>query len=230
MSEAPGTPAPDPPTLGFLHTAHLHVATFDALTQVHAPGVTVRHRVEPTLLTRAMSGQDVRADVEAALRVLADGGATTIVCTCVTIGSLAENTDVPGCTVLRVDRPAAAEAVRLGRHILMVFALDSARATGVELVTQEAQAALASGVRVTPLLVDGAWSAFTSGDVSRYDDEVEAAVRTAQAEHAADLVLLAQASMAPVAPRLADLGVPVLAIPRLAVEAALRALSGASGS
>jgi len=70
-------------------------------------------------------------------------------------------------------------------------------------------------------MVEGAWSRFEEGDLDGYLDAVANAAR----EHAIgfDTVMLAQASMAPVADMLGDLPIRVLCSPRLGVDAAVRA-------
>ena len=58
------------------------------------------------------------------------------------------------------------------------------------------------------LFVEDAWPHFEAGDSVRYIETLASAIRAASAE--ADVVVLAQASMAPVADALADLGIDVL--------------------
>jgi hypothetical protein len=185
----------------------------------------VRHAVRADLLAAARrDGPDhplVRAGVGEAVQALLAGGAVVVLCTCSTLGAAAEEVSVPApATVLRVDRPMAERAVEIGRRVAVVAAVAATLGPTRALVAAVAARA-GRTIEVTEILCDEAWPYFERGDVARYLDTVGAAARRAAGR--ADVVLLAQASMAPVAERLAGSGVPVLSSPRLGVEAAVRA-------
>ncbi|MET3809004.1 hypothetical protein [Arthrobacter sp. UYEF3] len=58
--------------VGFLHTSHVHVATFDALSHEHMPAVHTLHRVDPKALEVARqdgTGDRVRAAVALGPRI-----------------------------------------------------------------------------------------------------------------------------------------------------------------
>jgi aspartate/glutamate racemase len=210
--------------LGFLHTAGMHVATFEALLQGLDPSLPTRHAVRDDLLAaaRVHGPQDpaVRAGVEEAVRSLIAAGAGVVLCTCSTIAGAAEQVEVPtGVAILRVDRPMAERAVEVGRRIAVVAALAATLAPTRELL-RAAAARVPRAIEVTEVLCDDAWTLFERGDVPGYLDAIATAARRAAA--AADVVVLAQASMAPVADRLGAGPVPVLSSPRLGVEAAVR--------
>ncbi|MFE1751699.1 aspartate/glutamate racemase family protein [Streptomyces anandii] len=213
------------PTLALLHTSPLHVPVFDALRDEDHPGLRLRHLVDEELLSRAREEgpEAVRDEARAVLDRAVAEGARAVLCTCSTLGAVAETEGArAGRTVpvLRLDRPMAAEAVALGPRVLVVAALESTLAPTVALVDEEARRA-GRPVTVRTLLADGAWPRFESGDTAGYVREVAAAVDTA-AGHA-DVVVLAQASMAP-AQRLTTATVPVLSSPRPGLAAAVRAL------
>lgn len=206
------------PTIGLLHTAQAHVATFDAL-----PGAyDVAHVVRPDLLDRARTGgalEELESEVRGAVADLRAHGAEIIVCTCSTLGPIAERLGV-----LRIDRPMMQEAVLRGPRIGVVVALESTLRPTLDLLEEEAQrhhVDPVTEVRVVP----GAWDAFASGDVEGCHALVAETVREL-ADHV-DVVVLAQASMAGAADLLHDVSVPVLASPPLAVAAAVRLLEGA---
>lgn len=105
-------------SLALLHTSPAHVPVFDALRDAHHPGLVLRHLVHKDLLDRAgESGPEtVAADVEALVADAVAEGAAAVLCTCSTLGGVAESVGVRlGVPVLRVDRPMAAAAVRAGR-------------------------------------------------------------------------------------------------------------------
>ena len=202
--------------IGFLHTSPVHVLTFDNLLSELAPEAHPVHVVDESLLTdaRANGPQSVADRVEAHLRSLKDRGVELICCTCSTLGSVAEQSE-PGVPVFRVDRPMAARAFQAGRRIAVIAALDSTLAPTLALLEEEASAA-DHEVETTPIVAKGAWDMFEAGDQAGY---VECVARTARAAApTADVVILAQASMAPAEALLTDLPTPVFSSPRPAVE------------
>lgn len=209
--------------VGFLHTAEVHVGTFDAL--VGAAATTV-HVVEPVLLERARRDgptRDVESGVRAALAGLAEAGAVVVVCTCSTLGPLAEGAAGLPVPVLRVDRPMARHAVGLGPRIAVVAAVESTLVPTRELLVDEAARAGVTPV-LTEVCVPAAWARFEAGDTSAYLVAIADAARSAASgPPPVDVVVLAQASMAGAVDLLHDPPVPVLASPRLAVDAALQA-------
>ena len=209
--------------VAFLHTSPLHVETFDRLLKAADPALRVDHVVDESLLSAAQRfGVDDPAlirRVHHAMRQAAANGATMVVCTCSTIGGIAERTPVqPGCGFARIDRAMADRAVRLGPRILVVAALRSTLEPTAQLICESA-AALRTAVALQTLWVEGAWPHFERGDRAAYIAAVAAAVRAAP--RGFDVVVLAQASMADAADALQDLGIEVLASPRLGVQALL---------
>lgn len=209
--------------IAFLHTARGHVASFDALLQAQAPGLRAHHAVDEALLADAQRlGADdagLRDRVHAAMRAAAAGGARQVVCTCSTIGALAEGMATDGAfEAARIDRAMADRAVRQGPRVLVVVALASTLAPTQALLADSA-ARLQRPVTLLPLRVEGAWAQFERGDRAAYLAAIAGAVRAQAAT--ADVVVLAQASMAGAADLLKDLPVDVLSSPALGVAAAV---------
>ncbi len=191
-----------------LHTAEVHVATFDTLRETLAPGLALRHLVRPDWLAEARAGraEALRPQI-AALIAGADG---PVVCTCTTLGPLAEELGA-----LRVDRPMMQQAARIGRRILMVYVLESTRAPSLGLL----ESLTAPGAEVRPLPLPEAWPLFETGDSAAFHAHIAEAIRTALRDGGVDVVVLAQASMAGAAALLGDLGLPVLTSPHQAMRA-----------
>jgi hypothetical protein len=210
--------------LAFLHTATVHIDTFSALAAEIAPHLRVRHVVAEELLALARRDgltAELGERVQSAMREAASTGASVVVCTCSTVGGVAE-TAAGGLQAMRIDRPMADRAVTLGRRILVVAALESTLGPTVDLLADSATRSGAA-VQLSTLLVADAWSAFEAGDTAAYTGAIEEAIRLKA--HQFDVLVLAQASMASAGERCADLGVPVLSSPRPGVAAAVRMLS-----
>lgn len=214
-------------TLAFLHTAEVHVQTFGGLAREIAPELRVQHLVMEELLADARTlGVDhagLVTRVHEAMRDAASDGASVVVCTCSTIGGIAEKTATGGAfAALRIDRAMADRAVRNGPRVLIVGAVESTIDPTLSLVLSAARQA-GVGIRASTLLVEDAWVHFQSGDTARYIATLAESIRAA-ADDGIDVIVLAQASMAPVTGLLADLGVDVLSSPQLGVAHAVATL------
>jgi hypothetical protein len=190
-----------------LHTAESNVAIFEA---ARPDGVRLSHAVRPDLLAAAEAEGLTPAIAAATAEALGAlrGGADAVLLTCSTLGPAAGPAGA-----LRADA-ALAEAATAGGGTVEVLCA----APGTLTATAELFGAAAgrSGARVTIRLVPGAWALFHAGDHAGYAERV---ARDADASRA-DVVALAQASMAPAAQLTAR---PVLTCPHVALAAAVLA-------
>jgi hypothetical protein len=206
--------------IAFLHTSPVHVATFDALLKDVAPQCTATHLVRADLLASAQrDGVDDAALIAAVRSALhsAASDARAVVCTCSTIGGLAEATQA-SVPITRIDRAMADAAAGRRAPVLMVAALQSTLQPTAELLQSSAQR-LGVPLQLRSLWVKDAWAHFEAGDRDAYLHTVAAAVRRMAVP--GETVVLAQASMAGAAEALADTGLWVLSSPRLGVVHAL---------
>lgn len=212
-------PAAPAGPLALLHTSPAHIPVFDALRDTDHPGLDLRHLVAEDLLTRARreGAEAVADDVRALLGQAVADGARAVLCTCSTIGAVAERTG-PGVPVLRVDRPMAAAAVAAGPRIAVLATVASTLEPTVALIEDEAHRA-GRPVGIRTALVDGAFALFEAGDTDGCARLVaDAADRVTEA----DVIVLAQASMTP-AQAMATTTIPVLSSPRPGLSAAAAA-------
>ncbi|HET7796229.1 MAG TPA: Asp/Glu/hydantoin racemase [Rhizobacter sp.] len=205
--------------LAFLHTAAVHVATFSALLDELAPSLRAVHLVRDDLLAEAqVLGTDDPALVTRVRAALTEADARVVVCTCSTLGGIAEATDTGGAfQVTRIDRAMADRAVRAGGTVLLVATVQSTLAPTAALLQSSAQR-LGTSISIAPVLVAEAWPHFQAGRQAEYIERIVAAVRCAPRR---PTVVLAQASMAPAAAVLATHGIEALTSPRLGVEHAI---------
>ncbi|MEO8484627.1 MAG: hypothetical protein ABI634_20655 [Acidobacteriota bacterium] len=210
--------------LAFLHTARSNVELFARLAERLDPSVPTRHALIENVLADAVGTGAVtdamRDETEAAIRGLAQDGATIVVCTCSTIGGVAEATRVDGVRVMRIDRPMAEQAVASGRRIIVAATLPSTLLPTTSLIRQVARDANRA-IEMVEWLCEDAWPHFERGDVSGYADAIARSV--ANIARPLDIVVLAQASMAPAEQPLAASGILALSSPELGVRAALTA-------
>lgn len=209
--------------LAFLHTSPVHVPTFDHLAREHCSDTPIVHEVQEHLLSAVLAAGNVtdavRASIVKAVQALANGGAKVIVCTCSTIGSEAETAGTAnGVVVMRIDRPMAEQAVASGRRIIVLATLQSTFQPTTALLHRIASDAERS-VELVEVLCEQAWRAFEVGDHAGYIGDIAKTIEATA--RPGDLVLLAQASMAPAAELVRHLGVPILSSPVLGVQAAM---------
>jgi hypothetical protein len=205
--------------VGFLHTAQVHEATFEALSREYLPSTSTVHLVDPHALELARqdgSAERVRGVVAAHLAELRDAGCQVVLSTCSTLGEVAEDLSGDGLEIIRIDRPMLRRAVTLGPRIGVLVALTSTVEPTTRVLAEEA-ADTGSDLAVEISVVEGAWDAFLAGDAEAYHSSIAKAADTLATR--SDVVVLAQASMEPAAALLTGLETPVLTSPRSAMQA-----------
>lgn len=211
--------------IAFVHTGEVHVETFGKLMAEIAPNVNVYHVVDESLLDEARElglTADVAQRINNAMRNAASTSARIVVCTCSTIGGIAEeqNGDVDF-TAMRIDRAMADEAVTRGPRILVAAAVESTLDPTRELIESSAQK-LDASPEIEMLHIQDAWQHFEAGDQAQYVQVI--ADQLAQSWRGYDIAVLAQASMAEAVDLCEGVEIPVLSSPRIGVQAAVSAL------
>ena len=208
--------------IAFLHTADVHIATFQKLVEDIDPSVRVRHDVDESLLSEALADgitEDLCERIDISMAAGAQSGARVVVCTCSTIGGVAEKSPQVGSTIsLRIDRAMADIAVETSQNILVLAAVESTLTPTKELLASSSVTA-GKGPNITLELIHGAWPLFQQGDIAEYYDCIEKHIKVNHSGY--DSVILAQASMAPVAGRFRGSEIRVLASPELGVRSAI---------
>jgi len=213
--------------IGFLHTADVHVPTFDALVDSLGSTETARHAiVDAQLLCDAQehgpTDPGVIRRLDDHLTALAQQGATIVVCTCSTIGGEAERRgDALGLKTVRVDRAMAETAAANGPVVAVVATAESTLGPTRDLLTAvAAQFDLPIDLRMH--LCADAWPKFLAGDQAGYLAAVAEQCRAIVDGPGVpvNVIVLAQASMMAAADLL-SLPIPVLSSPAPAVDAAL---------
>jgi aspartate/glutamate racemase len=140
-------------------------------------------------------------------KAAADAGAEAILLTCSSISELAaETSEQVGVPILRIDEAMADEAVATGDRIAVLATLATTCGPTTRLIRERAELA-GRTPELTSVVIEGAFEAVASGDRPTHDRLVATAIERAAAE--ADVVVLAQASMASAAGAV-EVDVPVL--------------------
>lgn len=218
--------------IAFLHTADVHVETFNQIFADMRADAQLVHHVDVGLLERARNeGIDaVRGEVLQILQGLNDADA--VLCTCSTLGPIADDAAKTTPNIIRIDRPLMEQACVAGSKMLVAMCLDSTREATLDLLQE---CASQTGQSITPVVVicSEAWAHFEAGDQAAYALSIANAIKSKLSEQPdVQSILLAQASMRVAEPELAGVSIPVYSSPTLAaqrcVQVACQALSDPS--
>ncbi|GAA5528120.1 hypothetical protein [Herpetosiphon gulosus] len=199
--------------LGFIHTAAVHSATFEQLVGEIQPTCAVEHVVVPALLEQARQAGLTSAIAQQLTQIIEQLQANSverIICTCSTLGGLAETLNP---MVIRVDRAMAEQAIALGSRIAVVAALASTLEPTHALLKAVAQQQ-AKAIQISNYTCLNAWEAFLTNDQASYLQQIAAVLAMIDQ---VDVIVLAQASMAEAA-KLCQQNIPILSSPRIAIE------------
>jgi hypothetical protein len=216
------------PDIVVIHTSPATIDVFKRLLRERLPGAVIVNMLDDSILPQLRdNGGDV-ASVTSRWREyarIAKGmGARVVLNACSSIGELCEPVGREvGIRIVRVDARMAREAVRHGGSIAVVATLASTLRPTCDVLLATA-GEMGEERDVVAMLAEGAYDALAGGDQAGHDDRVAATI--ARAAEQADIVVLAQASMARVLPRLGESArAKCLVSPPLAVESVVDALT-----
>ena len=210
------------PRLALVHTVAGLVPRFRELASELMPDVETFDIVDETLLRDATT--EGRVSLDTARRLLAHlaaaerHGADAILVTCSSMGGAVDAARrFAGVPLLRVDQAMAEQAVARGARIGVLATLSSTLAPTAELIRRTAAEA-GRDVEVRDRVCEGAFEALRATDTERHDELVLGGLT--QLLGWADVIVLAQASMARVLDRLSEeqRRTPILSSPRLGME------------
>ncbi|MDP8905236.1 MAG: aspartate/glutamate racemase family protein [Chloroflexota bacterium] len=208
--------------LALVHTVAGLVPRFRELAAELLPDVETFDIVDETLLRDATA--EGRVSLDTARRLLAHlaaaerHGADAILVTCSSMGGAVDaGRQFAGVPLLRVDQAMAEQAVARGTRIGVLATLRSTLAPTAELIRRTAAEA-GREAEVREHVCEGAFDALRAGDTERHDTLVRGGLRGLVGW--ADVIVLAQASMARVVDSLSEeeRATPILSSPRLGME------------
>jgi Asp/Glu/hydantoin racemase len=219
-------------TVGMLHTSFVFVTVEPMIKDLFRellPDVKVVDFVDSDVLATVQREGTVSANSVRRMCHLAeaaeDAGVDLIFSACSSLGPAIDVARrlvrVP---IVKVDDAMARDAVARGTRIGVLATVPSTLGPTADLLRAHAADA-GRTITITPRLCEGAFAILMGGDREQHDAMVSEGARTLATE--VDLTVLAQASMARLAPRLADeTGMEVLASPRTGIEEVARMLAG----
>ncbi len=215
--------------LAIIHTSPATVEPLKALASELLPGCEVVNFVDDSILPQlAQNGGDLRA-VQGRLKQYAcfaqEVGATAILEACSSVGELVsvmqQQVTIP---IVRIDEAMAESAVQRGTRVGVAATLATTLNPTTRLLEAKAREA-GKKIEVKPALIDGAYARLIAGDREGHDALL---VQTlSELAQATEVVVLAQASMARVLPKLSLAAQnKVLTSPRLGMERVKAVLEG----
>ena len=216
------------PRIGVIHTSPATVELFGRLLRERLPDADVFNILDDSILPQLRDNGGDLAAVEPRwsgyARNARDVGANVILNACSSIGELCGpvSRDI-GAPIVRVDARMAREAIARGRRVAVLATVNTTLRPTCDLLVATAKRK-GREAQVIPMLVEGAYAALMAGDQAGHDDRIVAALEAACVQ--ADAVVLAQASMARVLPRVADAArAKCLVSPPLAVDDVVETLA-----
>ncbi len=194
------------------------------------PDCRLINLVDDSLIPDVMNAGQVTGSVARRLldyyRAAEEAGADIILNTCSSVGEVADiGRRVASVPIIKIDDAMTAQAVELGKTIGVIATVATTLGPTVRLVRTQAQK-LDKDIKIVEGLAGSAFQALLAGRPEEHDAILLQTAKDLAAQ--VDVIVLAQGSMARMQAKLAaETGKPVLASPRLAVEALRDMLKGA---
>jgi Asp/Glu/hydantoin racemase len=207
----------------FIHTVSSLPALFTALSKELLPAnIQVMHIVDEILLNLVISQNGLSPSIHRRVveHVCAaeNADADIVQITCSSISPCVETArNMANIPVLKIDEAMINHALSIGNRIGVIATLSSTLGPTTDLIRQLAKS-FRKQVKVNSFLCVGAYDAINKGDLIAHDNIIRENLLKLVPSN--DVVLLAQASMARVMDTIpnAELHIPVLSSPRLALE------------
>ncbi len=200
-----------------VHTGPVTVQPLNQLKQELLGETEIVNIVDDSLLKDVMKAGHMTKEVRqrmASYFIIAQGmGASAILNACSSVGEAADYaSELIGVPVVKIDNRMAERAVSLGTKIGVLATVKTTLDPTVRLIEKKAKES-GKAIEVERYLCSEAFEAVLKGDGDRHDELLIGAVREMAVRN--DVLVLAQVSMARLAPKLEDLSIPVLTSPRI---------------
>ena len=207
--------------LAIIHTTSATVETMKTLAAEILPGHEVINFVDDSILPQlGQNGGDLTEVEERLLhyaRFAEQVGADVILEACSSVGEVVvKMQSAVSIPIVRIDDAMAEQAVQRGDRLGVAATLQTTLQPTTRLLQAKAEAA-GKQVKITPLLIEGAYQKLMTGDREGHDSLLVEKLQELARD--VDVAVLAQASMARVLPRLPAANQDkILVSPRLAME------------
>lgn len=202
------------------HTSAATLGLFQNLTAKFIPDVEIVHFVEESMIREVMKNggpsPDINARIAGYVQAAEKAGCAIFMTACSSIGASVEQcqflTRMP---VTRIDEAMVEEAIEKGPRIAVLATVETTLKPTLEYIERKAHAS-GKQITVVPTLMAEAFKSLLAGDNETHDRIVSAGLH--EALGTADVVVLAQASMARVMNNMPPSKVPVLTSPERGIQ------------
>lgn len=200
-------------TVMFIHNGMVLVNTINDLLKKEMPGVDIKNIIDETLVRDIINYRGVRPEMTRRIARYAmsaeDAGACAVVMTC---SSLSETVDAfrPMINIpsFKIDEPMVEYAVENYKNIGLMGTLASVIGPSTRLLEKKA-ADVGKHIHIETNLCEQAFLELRSGNTEKHDELLVEA--TCELAKTVDAVVMAQGSMAQIAPKIAEItGKPIL--------------------
>ncbi|NRE84055.1 Asp/Glu racemase [Klebsiella michiganensis] len=206
--------------IAMLHTSSATLAMMQQLIADIMPEVEVMHLVEESMIKQVMKAGGVRPNIAARIadyvHIAEKADCDIFITACSSIGTAVEQCQfLTPLQLARIDSAMVKEAIEKGERIAVLATVATTLKPTLDYVQRKIQES-GKPRAVTPILMEEAFHALLAGEMDTHDRIVADGLKTAFSQ--ADVVMLAQASMARVLQQLPTPPVPVLTSPESGIR------------
>jgi len=201
------------------HTSAATLGLFQTLSAKVMPDVEIMHIVEDSMIRDVMKNGGptpaINARIAGYVQAAERAGCSAFMTACSSIGASVEQCQgLTPMLVTRIDEAMVEAAIGQGRRVAVLATVETTLKPTLEFVKRKALEA-GKDIEILPTLMAEAFVALLAGDMATHDKIVSAGLKEALAK--ADVVILAQASMARVMEGMEKPAIPVLTSPEAGV-------------
>ncbi|MEC6162034.1 MULTISPECIES: aspartate/glutamate racemase family protein [Klebsiella] len=206
--------------IAMLHTSSATLAMMQQLIADIMPEVEVMHLVEESMIKQVMKAGRVTPNIAARIadyvHIAEKADCDIFITACSSIGTAVEQCQfLTPLQLARIDSAMVKEAIEKGERIAVLATVATTLKPTLDYVQRKIQES-GKPRAVTPILMEEAFHALLAGEMDTHDRIVADGLKTAFSQ--ADVVMLAQASMARVLQQLPTPPVPVLTSPESGIR------------
>lgn len=206
--------------IAMLHTSSATLAMMQQLIADIMPEVEVMHLVEESMIKQVMKAGGVTPNIAARIadyvHIAEKADCDIFITACSSIGTAVEQCQfLTPLQLARIDSAMVKEAIEKGERIAVLATVATTLKPTLDYVQRKIQES-GKPRAVTPILMEEAFHTLLAGEMDTHDRIVADGLKTAFSQ--ADVVMLAQASMARVLQQLPTPPVPVLTSPESGIR------------
>lgn len=206
--------------IAMLHTSSATLAMMQQLIADIMPEVEVMHLVEESMIKQVMKAGGVTPNIAARIadyvHIAEKADCDIFITACSSIGTAVEQCQfLTPLQLARIDSAMVKEAIEKGERIAVLATVATTLKPTLDYVQRKIQES-GKPRALTPIIMEEAFHALLAGEMDTHDRIVADGLKTAFSQ--ADVVMLAQASMARVLQQLPAPPVPVLTSPESGIR------------